>query len=130
MPKLLTEAELLVQPDEEYMSPAQLAFFRARLLVERAEVANRISIGAQQLRDETESERISDEADLASREEARRWNMRQMDRDRKLIHKLDQAISRIDSGDYGWCEETGDPIGLKRLLLRPATTLSADFGAS
>lgn len=68
-------------------------------------------------------ERPSDEADLASREEQRQWQLRLLEREKKLLDKIDEALERLARGDYGWCQETGEPIGLRRLLLRPTATL-------
>ena len=70
-----------------------------------------------------DTERASDEADVASREEARQWQLRLLEREKKLLDKIDQALERLARGDYGWCEETGEPIGLRRLLLRPTASL-------
>ena len=107
----MTEQELLAQPDAAYMDEAQQDFFRDLLLRQRQELQARIEGEFGELRD---LERPSDEADLASREEQR---------EKKLLDKIDEALERLARGDYGWCQETGEPIGLRRLLLRPTATL-------
>lgn len=116
----MTEQELLAQPGEAYMSEAQQGYFRALLLEQRDELQGRIDEEFQALQD---TERASDEADVASREEARQWQLRLLEREKKLLDKIDQALERLARGDYGWCKETGEPIGLRRLLLRPTASL-------
>ncbi|WP_325434961.1 RNA polymerase-binding protein DksA [Pseudomonas nitroreducens] len=116
----MTEQELLAQPGEAYMSEAQQGYFRALLLGQRDELQGRIDEEFQALQD---TERASDEADVASREEARQWQLRLLEREKKLLDKIDQALERLARGEYGWCEETGEPIGLRRLLLRPTASL-------
>ncbi|QEY74727.1 RNA polymerase-binding protein DksA [Pseudomonas denitrificans (nom. rej.)] len=116
----MTEQELLAQPGEAYMSEAQQGYFRALLLDQRDELQGRIEEELQALQD---TERASDEADVASREESRQWQLRLLEREKKLLDKIDQALERLARGDYGWCEETGEPIGLRRLLLRPTASL-------
>ncbi|WP_447744334.1 RNA polymerase-binding protein DksA [Pseudomonas nicosulfuronedens] len=116
----MTEQELLAQPGEAYMSEAQQGYFRALLLDQRDQLQGRIAEEFQALQD---GERASDEADVASREEARQWQLRLLEREKKLLDKIDQALERLARGAYGWCEETGEPIGLHRLLLRPTASL-------
>ncbi|MDF3867239.1 RNA polymerase-binding protein DksA [Pseudomonas denitrificans (nom. rej.)] len=116
----MTEQELLAQPAEAYMSEAQQGYFRALLLDQRDELQGRIEEEFQALQD---TERASDEADIASREESRQWQLRLLEREKKLLDKIDQALERLARGGYGWCEETGEPIGLRRLLLRPTASL-------
>ncbi|MDH0291531.1 RNA polymerase-binding protein DksA [Pseudomonas sp. GD04087] len=116
----MTEQELLSQPGEAYMSEAQQGYFRALLLDQRDELQVRIEEEFQALQD---PERASDEADVASREESRQWQLRLLEREKKLLDKIDQALERLARGDYGWCAETGEPIGLRRLLLRPTASL-------
>ncbi|MCP1621743.1 RNA polymerase-binding protein DksA [Pseudomonas nitroreducens] len=116
----MTEQELLAQPGEAYMSEAQQGYFRGLLLDQRDELQVRIEEEFQALQD---TERASDEADVASREESRQWQLRLLEREKKLLDKIDQALERLARGDYGWCEETGEPIGLRRLLLRPTASL-------
>lgn len=119
----MTEQELLAQPGEAYMSEAQQGYFRDLLLNQRGELQVRIDEEFHALQD---GERPSDDADIASREEARQWQLRVLEREKKLLDKIDQALERLVRGDYGWCEETGEPIGLRRLLLRPTASLSVE----
>ncbi|MFV3413879.1 RNA polymerase-binding protein DksA [Pseudomonas nitroreducens] len=119
----MTEQELLAQPGEAYMSEAQQGYFRALLLDQRDELQVRIEEEFQALQD---PEQASDEADVASREESRLWQLRLLEREKKLLDKIDQSLERLARGDYGWCEETGEPIGLRRLLLRPTASLCVE----
>lgn len=116
----MTEQELLQQPADDYMNEQQRVFFRELLLVERRELQARISDEFDLLR---EHEPNSDPADIGSAEEQRQWQLRLLEREKKLLDKIDQALERLARGHYGWCEETGEPIGLRRLLLRPTATL-------
>ena len=121
--KLLTEAEILVMPEEDYMNPAQLEFFRLRLSKMRDELLENAASTGANLR---ENELVADPADRATVEEEHALELRVRDRERKLIKKIEEALGRISEGEYGWCEETGDPIGIGRLLARPTATLSID----
>ncbi|MDX1366435.1 RNA polymerase-binding protein DksA [Pseudomonas sp.] len=120
---LLTEAELLAQPADDYMNDAQQQFFRTLLLNQRGELQARIAEELETLR---ERETSSDPADIGSTEEQRQWQLRQLERERKLLDKIDQALAHLARGEYGWCRETGEPIGLKRLLLRPTASLCVE----
>ncbi len=111
--------------DEEYMGERQLAFFRQHLQEWRESLLEESERTLEALRDARIHE-VGDEVDRASRESDQALDLRTRDRYRKLLRKIDAALSRIDDGDYGWCEETGDPIGLKRLLARPIATLSVE----
>lgn len=115
-----TEAAILAAPEDEYMSPEQLAFFRQRLLAERQALLDAAHETTLHLQDNTAT---PDWTDRASIEEEQAIELRVRDRERKLLRKIDEAIARIDDGSYGWCEETGDPIGVARLLARPTATL-------
>jgi len=117
---LLTEAELLAQPADAYMNDAQQQFFRALLLSQRGELQVRIAEEFETLR---ERETSSDPADIGSAEEQRQWQLRQLEREKKLLDKIDEALDRLARSEYGWCRETGEAIGLKRLLLRPTASL-------
>ncbi|WAM53994.1 RNA polymerase-binding protein DksA [Vreelandella venusta] len=105
------------------MNAAQLAFFRQRLLNERAELEAHLNEVKMAI---ASHERDSDEADQASFEEELRLALRQADRESRLITNIDAVLKRIESGDYGFCEETGEPIGLQRLLFRPTAKLSIE----
>lgn len=121
--KLLTEAEMLAMPEDDYMNPAQLEFFRVRLSRMRDELLENAASTGANLR---ENELVADPADRATVEEEHALELRVRDRERKLLKKIDEALGRISEGEYGWCEETGDPIGIGRLLARPTATLSID----
>ncbi|WP_285960413.1 RNA polymerase-binding protein DksA [Pseudomonas tohonis] len=115
-----TEQALLAQPAERYMDDAQQGYFRALLLMERDDLRSRIDEEIDELR---EVQTASDDADIASREEQRQWQLRRLEREKKLLDKIDSALERLARGEYGWCRETGEPIGLRRLLLRPTAEL-------
>ncbi|WP_069086658.1 RNA polymerase-binding protein DksA [Pseudomonas sp. TCU-HL1] len=117
---LLNREALLAQPDDAYMGDAQRAFFHDLLMREREALCQRIDSELGALR---EVEPVSDEIDLASREEQRLWQLRLLEREKRLLDKIDDALERLACGEYGWCEESGEPIGLRRLLLRPTATL-------
>jgi DnaK suppressor protein len=124
---LLSEHDLLAMPEDEYMNEAQLAFFRARLEALRDSVEERAQATPVEARDAELM--LPDPADQASLEQENALEWRTRDRDRKLLKKIDDALARIDTGDYGWCEETGDPIGVPRLLARPFATLTVEAQA-
>ncbi|MGZ3306847.1 MAG: RNA polymerase-binding protein DksA, partial [Asticcacaulis sp.] len=110
--------------DEEYMNPRQLAYFRAKLNAWKDEILRGAKETVNIMQKETENH--PDLVDRASSESDRALELRTRDRQRKLISKIDEAISRIDDGSYGYCEETGEPIGLGRLEARPTATLSIE----
>ncbi|MBI6632702.1 RNA polymerase-binding protein DksA [Pseudomonas paralactis] len=116
----MTEQDLLAQPPSDYMNEAQQRFFRELLLAQRDELQTRIDTQFQLLR---EQETNSDLADIGSAEEQRQWQLRLLEREKKLLDKIDDAMELLARGEYGWCRETGEPIGLQRLLLRPTATL-------
>lgn len=118
-----TEKELLAQPADQYMSAAQLDFFKRKLMALEAELRVNAGETTEHLR---ETVLVPDPADRATIEEEHALELRTRDRERKLIKKVQQALARIESGDYGYCEETGDPIGLQRLLARPTATLTVE----
>lgn len=119
----MTEDELLRQPVSAYMNEPQRQYFRNLLLAERDALQARIDREFRALR---EQEVHSDPADIGSAEEERHWQLRSLEREKKLLDKIDQALERLARGEYGWCEETGEPIGLRRLLLRPTASLSIE----
>jgi len=110
--------------DEEFMNPNQEEFFRRKLLHWRAELLREANGTLASLSEGGIHE--SDITDRASVETERALELRTRDRARKLIAKIDQALGRIENGSYGYCEETGEPIGLKRLMARPIATLSIE----
>ena len=121
--KALTEPELLKMSESDYMNPAQLEFFRERLLTMERDIRTNADETTEHLR---ETVIVPDPADRATIEEEHVLELRTRDRERKLLKKIKQSLDRIESGDYGWCEETGDPIGIPRLLARPTATLSLE----
>ncbi|HSD52687.1 MAG TPA: RNA polymerase-binding protein DksA [Burkholderiales bacterium] len=121
--KVLTEEALLKMPDSDYMNAAQLAFFKDRLLKMKQELLDNAGLTSEHLR---ENDMVPDPADRATIEEEHALELRTRDRERKLMKKIDESLMHIEDGSYGWCEETGDPIGLPRLLARPTATLSIE----
>jgi DnaK suppressor protein len=111
--------------DEEYMSPHQREYFRQKLLNWREQLLNEAQTTLEQLRDDSHRD-VGDEIDRATREASQTLELRTRDRYRKLVRKIDEALARIDDGSYGYCEETGEPIGLARLEARPIATLSVE----
>ena len=109
---------------EPFMNERQRAYFRRKLLAWREEILRSTKETLQHLQDE--SAQHADIADRASTETERALELRARDRQRKLIAKIDAALQRIEDGTYGYCEETGDPISLKRLEARPIATLSIE----
>jgi len=120
---LPSEKELLAMPDADYMNDRQLAFFKERLKQLEQDILANAGETTEHLR---ETQFVPDPADRATIEEEHALELRTRDRERKLLKKVQQAIARIDSGEYGWCEETGEPIGIPRLLARPTATLSLE----
>ena len=119
----LTEQDLLAMPEADYMNAAQLAFFRERLEALRDELLENANSTSESLR---ETDNVADPSDRATIEEEQRLELRTRDRERKLLQKVDQSLARIESGEYGWCEDTGEPIGLERLLARPTASLTLE----
>lgn len=122
-PKLLTEEELLAMPESDYMNAAQLAFFQNRLKELEAEILANAGATTENLR---ETQFVPDPADRATIEEEHALELRTRDRERKLLKKVQQSLQLIESGEYGWCEETGEAIGIARLLARPTANLSLE----
>jgi DnaK suppressor protein len=110
--------------DEPFMSDLQRAYFRRKLLKWRDEILRSTKETLQHLQDD--SAQYADIADRATSETERSLELRARDRQRKLIAKIDAALERIEDGTYGYCEETGEPISLKRLDARPIATLSVE----
>ena len=121
--KQLTVDELLAMPEADYMNEAQLAFFQHRLREIEREILANAGVTTENLR---ETQFAPDPADRATIEEEHALELRTRDRERKLLKKVQQSLHLIDSGEYGWCEETGEAIGLKRLLARPTANLSLE----
>ncbi|MCC5882216.1 MAG: RNA polymerase-binding protein DksA [Halomonas sp.] len=111
---------LLAMPEAAYMNEEQLTFFQHRLQTEQLEVETHLEEVRKAIAD---NERSGDDLDRAAVEEEVRLLLRQADRETRLLRKIRQALRRIEEGDYGYCAETGQPIGLGRLLLRPTAEL-------
>jgi DnaK suppressor protein len=120
----LSDEELIAMPDSEYMNDKQLAAFRLRLQQLKQDILTNAGETTEHLREDTVV--VPDPADRATIEEEHALELRTRDRERKLLKKIEQSISRIDAGDYGYCDETGEPIGVGRLLARPTATLSLE----
>ncbi len=120
----LTEAELLAMPDSEYMNDKQIDFFRVRLQAQKDDLLSNAGETTEHLREDTSI--VPDPADRATIEEEHALELRTRDRERKLLKKIAQSLTRLDTGEYGYCDETGEPIGLARLLARPTATLSLE----
>ena len=123
-PEQLTDAELIAMPDTEYMNDVQMAAFKSRLAKLKTEILASAGETTEHLRED--SSVTPDPADRATIEEEHALELRTRDRERKLLKKIEQSIGRIDAGDYGYCDETGEPIGVGRLLARPTATLSLE----
>ena len=111
-------------PDDEYMNDKQLAVFRFKLVQLKRDILASAGETTEHLREDTVV--VPDPADRATIEEEHALELRTRDRERKLLKKIEQSIARIDAGDYGYCDETGEPIGVGRLLARPTATLSLE----
>jgi DnaK suppressor protein len=120
----LTDPDVQAMPDSEYMNDVQLAFFRRKLSLLKADMLANAGETTEHLREDTVV--VPDPADRATIEEEHALELRTRDRERKLLKKIEQAIARIDSGDYGYCEETGEAIGVGRLMARPTASLSLE----
>jgi len=119
----LTEAALIKMPASQYMNAAQLAFFREKLLTMKREILANADNTSEHLREHTAE---ADPADQATIEEENALELRARDRERKLLRKVEEALRRVEDSSYGYCEETGEPIGVRRLLARPTATLTID----
>jgi DnaK suppressor protein len=120
----MNDEELLAMPDSEYMNIKQMMYFRLKLLQLKQGILVSAGATTEHLRDE--SAVVPDPTDRATIEEEHALELRTRDRERKLLKKIEQSIVRIDAGDYGYCDETGEAIGVGRLLARPTATLSLE----
>jgi DnaK suppressor protein len=120
----LTDEDILAMPESEYMNDVQTAYFRAKLVQLKNDILANAGETTEHLREDTVV--VPDPADRATIEEEHALELRTRDRERKLLKKIEQSISRIDAGDYGYCDETGEPIGVGRLLARPTASLSLE----
>jgi len=121
--ELISESQLLKMSDKDYMNAEQLEFFKDRLQKLRDDILKNADATTENLR---ENILVPDPADRATIEEEHALELRTRDRERKLLKKVEQALGRIESGEYGWCEETGEAIGISRLLARPTANLSLE----
>ena len=120
----LCDDEILAMPDSEYMNDVQLAYFKRKLIELKQGILENAGETTEHLREDTVV--VPDPADRATIEEEHALELRTRDRERKLLKKIEQSINLIDAGDYGYCDETGEPIGVGRLLARPTATLSLE----
>ena len=121
---LAEQSDYRPSEDEEFMNDRQLEYFKEKLLAWKEEILRESRETLTHLQSETENH--PDLADRASSETDRALELRTRDRQRKLISKIDEALRRIEDGSYGFCEETGEPIGVARLEARPIATLSLE----
>lgn len=119
----ITELQLRAMPERDYMNPAQLAYFRQRLIAMREEVLDR-EVGAKERLHDREN--FADPADRATAEEEHWLDLRLRERESMLLRKIDSALQRIHDGEYGYCEKTGEAIGIPRLIARPTATVCVD----
>ncbi len=120
----LSDEELMAMPESEYMNEKQLEFFRMKLQALKDDLLSNAGETTEHLREDTSI--VPDPADRATIEEEHALELRTRDRERKLLKKISQSLGRIESGEYGFCDETGEPIGLGRLIARPTATLSLE----
>ena len=121
--RIPSEEEVRAMGEKDYMNADQLAFFKARLQQLEKDLLKNAGETTEHLR---ETVLVPDPADRATIEEEHALELRTRDRERKLLKKVQQSIASIDAGEYGWCEETGEPIGIPRLIARPTATLSLE----
>lgn len=118
---MLTEKELLEITEDAYMNAEQLDFFKKLLIKQKKELIEAIDEAKRGL---SEPERNTDLNDVATSQEMQQLYLRTVDRQSKLLYKVNESLKHIENGEYGYCELTGEPIGVQRLLARPTATLS------
>lgn len=123
--KVLTAQDILAMPEDAYMNQDQLNFFKERLIENEREILENAKKTTQAFQ-EQETNYIADPSDRATIEEEYALELRTRDRERKLLQKIRRALYLIETAEYGYCEDTGEPIGLKRLIARPTATLSIE----
>jgi DnaK suppressor protein len=123
-PDRVTDEEVIAMSDDDYMNAFQMAFFRHKLVQLKNDILVNAGETTEHLREDTVI--VPDPADRATIEEEHALELRTRDRERKLLKKIEQSIARIDAGDYGYCDETGEPIGVGRLIARPTATLTLE----
>ena len=124
MPNIILPPDYKPSKTEEYMNPMQLEYFRQKLIAWKEDLLKESGRTIEELKEGGLNE--PDLNDRASNETDTALELRTRDRMRKLIKKINQALERIEDGSYGYCEETGDPIGIDRLEARPVTTLTVE----
>ncbi|MEM1370729.1 MAG: RNA polymerase-binding protein DksA [Pseudomonadota bacterium] len=122
--KALLDNDYRPSDDEEFMNPRQKAYFKNKLITWKEDIIARTRETIAGLT--TDATQHADIADRATSETDRSLELRARDRQRKLVNKIDAALARIEDGSYGYCDDTGDPIGLRRLDARPVATLSLE----
>ncbi len=120
---IITKDTLLSMSEDDYMNDAQLAYFKNLLEEQKNNILVSISDSKGSL---LVTESNSDETDVATKIELQQLELKRMDRERKLLSKINKTITLINCGEYGYCESTGEPIGIQRLLARPTATLSVE----
>ena len=123
MIKTITKEELLTMPADEYMNDVQLAYFKGTLTQQKSEILADMENVKKEL---IGSEKNADMNDVASTYESQQLELKRVDRERKLLNKINQTLANIDNGEYGYCEVTGDEIGLKRMIARPTATMTIE----
>lgn len=121
----MTDDDILKMSDKHYMNQVQLDYFKYKLHIAEQEILENAKKTTQAFQ-EQETNYIADPSDRATLEEEYALELRTRDRERKLLQKIRKALSLIDNGEYGFCEDSGEPIGLKRLLARPTATLTIE----
>src|SRR5579863_770034 len=121
----LTDQDILKMSEADYMNQTQLEYFKKRLLEAEQEILDNAKKTTQAFQ-EQDTNYIADPSDRATLEEEYALELRTRDRERKLLQKIRKALGLIESGSYGYCEDSGEPIGLKRLLARPTATVTIE----
>ncbi len=121
----LTDQDILDMSESEYMSSLQLEYFKNKLLANEQEILDNAKKTTQTFQ-EQETNYIADPSDRATIEEEYALELRTRDRERKLLQKIRKALYLLETGEYGYCEDTGEAIGVKRLLARPTATLTIE----
>jgi DnaK suppressor protein len=123
MTKTITKKELLAMPADDYMNDVQIAYFKGILEQQKSEILADMENVKKEL---IGSEQNADMNDVASTYESQQLELKRVDREHKLLNKINKNLSNIINGEYGYCEETGDEIGLERMIARPTATMTID----
>ncbi|KJF81739.1 molecular chaperone DnaK [Photobacterium angustum] len=124
--RVLTEEQILQEPEDNYMDDSQLAFFKQRLIDLYESTSHHIQAAREEMGHTADASDLSDVSDRATLEEQSGIALRIVEREQKLLPKIKLALERIRLGNYGYCLESGEPIGIPRLLIRPTAEYSAD----